>query len=127
MIALLKKTILSNLTIKIFALIIGYCLWSFLGDIYLQTSTIKVPICFYDVPDEKEIIAHPESITIQIRGKRSDLKQCDDLAFHINAKSLAPGQHAIAPSEDQLFLPKTVNMVHYKPLAINLTVNQKTV
>ena len=126
MISLIKNTILNNLTIKIFSLIIGYCLWTFLGSMYLQTNTIHVPVCFYNVPAQKEISAQPESITVQIRGKRSDLKYCSDLALHINAESLIPGQHKIVPSEDQLFLPKTVTMVHYKPLAITLSVAEKS-
>jgi hypothetical protein len=127
MIALLKNTILNNLTIKIFSLIIGYCLWSFLGSIYLQTNTVHIPICFYNVPNNRDISAQPETITIQLRGKRSDLKQCSDLALHINAQSLTVGQHKIIPEDDQLFLPKTVNMVHYKPLTINLQVTEKIV
>lgn len=126
MITLLKNTILNNLTIKIFSLIIGYCLWSFLGSIYLQTNTVHVPVCFYNVAGNREISAQPESIAIQIRGRRSDIKQCSDLAIHINAESLTLGQHKITPLEAQLFLPKTVTMVCYKPLIISLTVTEKT-
>jgi hypothetical protein len=127
MIALLKNTILNNLTIKIFSLIIGYCLWSFLGRVYLQINTIQVPICFYNVPCNREISAYPESIEIQIRGKRSDLRQCSDLALHIDAQSLALGEHKISPEDDQLFLPKTVTMIHYKPHMINLLVTEKII
>lgn len=125
MIALLKKAVLNNLTIKIFSLIIGYCLWTFLGSIYLQTNTIHVPVCFYNVPNNREVTAQPETIAIQIRGKRADLKWCSDLALHVNAESFALGQHTVAPSEEQLFLPKTVTMVYYKPLAINLAVTHR--
>lgn len=122
MIVLFKSTILNNLTIKIFSLIIGYCLWSFLSGLYMQTSTVQVPICFYNIPTNKEVTAQPETIAVQIRGKKADLKRCTDLALHVDAESLTPGQHKITPSEEQLFLPKTVTMVHYKPLAISLTV-----
>ncbi len=125
MITLLKNTILNNLTIKIFSLIIGYCLWSFLGNAYTQTSTVTVPVCFYNVSDDKEITTQQETITVQLRGKRSDLKQCTDLALHINAESLSLGHHKICPHEELLFLPKTVSLLHCKPLTVNLCVARK--
>ena len=125
MIALLKNTLLNNLTIKIISVIIGYCLWSFLGNLYTYTSTATVPVSFYNVPGNTEISANPESLTIQLRGKKADLKHCSDLALHINAKSLQPGDHKIVPTEEQLFLPKTINLLHYKPLMISLAVHKK--
>lgn len=125
MIALLKHTIANNLTIKIFSLIIGYCLWSFLGNIFIQTRSVKVPVCFYNVPENKEISAQPELVAIQIQGKRADLKTCNDLALHVNAESLLLGEHKIAPCEEQLFLPKTVNLLHYSPCTISLSVTPR--
>ncbi len=125
MIAFFKNTLMNNLTIKILSVIIGYCLWSFLGNLYTLTSTITVPVCFYNVPSDTEISADPESFMIQLRGKKADLKHCTDLALHINAESLQPGVHKIVPNEEQLFLPKTINLLHYKPLMISLSVHKK--
>jgi len=117
---------LSNKTIKIVSLILGYSVWCFIGNLYVQTMTQNVPVCFYNVPENISIQAKPEVVTINLSGKRSSLYTCSDLALHINAASLTPGEHRIAPTSDQLFLPETINLVHYQPLVMSLTVTNKT-
>lgn len=125
MTALIKNAFLNNKTIKILSLILGYSLWCLIGNLYVQTTTQKVPICFYNIPENVTIETKPEIVSVQLSGKRSDLSHCSDLAIHINASSLMAGEHKIAPSEELLFLPKTINLVHYQPLVINLTVTKK--
>ena len=126
MIALIKNAFLSNLTLKTISLIIGYSLWCFIGNLYVQTSSHKIPICFYNVPENISIEAKPEIVTVHLCGKRANLSSCTDLALHLDAATLQPGQHCIAPTHEQLFLPQTVSLAHYKPLVINLMVTKKT-
>lgn len=122
MIALFKNTLLSNLTIKIFSVLMGFYLWTFFGGIFYQSKSITVPVCLYNIPHHKEIKVSPEYISVQIQGKRTDLKHCYDIAFHLNAATLADGEHRLAPHEEDLFLPKTVSMLNYKPQTITVTV-----
>lgn len=122
MIALFKNSLLSNLTIKIFSVFMGFYLWSFLGGIYWHTKSVRVPVCLYNIPTNKQIMVKPEYVSVQIQGKRADLKQCSDIAFHLNAATLAEGEHKLAPHEEDLFLPKTVSMVNYKPQTITVKV-----
>jgi hypothetical protein len=58
-------------------------------------------------------------------GKREDIRQCSDIGLHIDGAGLSDGQQYIIPNEELLFLPKTVKMVHYKPLQIQITVSKK--
>lgn len=125
MIAPMKNAFLNNITLKIMSLILGYSLWCFIGTLYVQKITQKVPICFYNVPDNLIIEAKPELVTIDISGKRSAISSCNDLAIHIDASPLTLGEHRIAPTSDILFLPETVSLVHYEPLVISLTVTKK--
>jgi hypothetical protein len=125
MTALIKNAFLNNKTIKVISLILGYSLWSLIGNVYLQSAAHKVPVCFYNVPDNITIEAKPEMILVCLHGKRCDLSYCNDLAFHIDASALQPGEHKLAPTAEHLFLPDTINLIHYKPLVISLKVTKK--
>lgn len=125
MIALVKHHFLNNKTIKIVSLIIGYSLWSYLGQIYQVDKWVTVPICYYNIPEDMAINASEEKLTINLRGKRDDIKYCSELGLHIDASKLCEGTQFIIPDDQMLFLPKTVKMVHYKPLKISINVGKK--
>jgi len=116
---------LNNKTIKIVSLIIGYSLWSYLGQIYQIDKWVTAPICYYNVPEDMVINASQEKLTVHLTGKREDIKYCSDLGLHIDASKLCEGQQLIIPDDQMLFLPKTVKMVHFTPLKISITISKK--
>lgn len=125
MLTIVKNSILNNKTIKIISLIIGYSLWSYLGQIYQVSQWITAPICYYNVPEDINIKTETEKITVHLTGKREDIRHCSDIGLHIDASKLCAGQHFIMPDEQMLFLPSTVKLIHYKPLKISFTVSKK--
>ncbi len=118
---ILKNLFLNNITLKTISLIIGYGIWSLLGQNCVLYKQIEIPICFYNT--QNHIIAcHPEHITISIAGKRKDLKNCHDLGLHINAHQFTSGTHYIMPTDEQLFLPSSIKLVSYKPHKIMIEI-----
>ena len=125
MIAIIKNNLLNNTHIKIISLILGYSLWSFLGQAYVLTQTVEIPICLYNVPETLRIQTFPETITVTLCGKRTELQNCTDLALHINAATFTPGQKVLVLKEEQLLLPKTIKFVDCKPYTVLFKATEK--
>lgn len=118
---LIKKSLINNKTLKLVSLFLGMGTWGLLSNSHTTSRWIEVPICFYNVPDTMKVSAKQEKMLIEIRGKLADIKQCQDIQLHINASSFKPGQQRIQPCQEQLFLPKSVKLVHNKPLFLDVT------
>ena len=116
----LKNCIMNNLTIKILSMIIGYALWSLLADSYTVTQWQTIPICFYNVSENRHIESNQEQLKIKLSGKRSDLISCKSLAFHVDAQLLSKGQNILMPNESSLFLPTSVKLVYCNPIKVSV-------
>lgn len=113
---------ITNVPHKIVALVIGYGIWFLLSQTHTQQITVEVPVCFYGAAIES--IAHaPETISITLSGTRNCLAQLDldALAVHIDADDLIQGQNPIDITEEKLFLPDSVNVVHCNPSYLTIT------
>ena len=111
----LKSALLSNKTLKVVSIIIGYGIWSLLTGIFTQSVWVDVPVHFYNVAANASITAQPAMMKINLIGKRAALKYCKDIAFHLDAAQFNSGQYCIVPTQEQLFLPKDIKMVHSIP------------
>ncbi len=111
-----KKNVWRNVPLKVISLMLGYTFWYIFGNSHTSTAWITVPLCFYNVPTAQTIRA-PETISVKIAGKRSDLRSLDSaqLAIHINAEKLDPGRTVLTITNDALFLPNSIKLVHYTP------------
>lgn len=106
----------NDLVHKVCALCIGVCLWSIISTLHNDTVTVTIPVVFHNTKAEQKINA-PETITVAIKGTRSDLKSIDykKLAVHLDQqKVLAEG--GVVIQADNLLLPNTVKVVHYTPM-----------
>lgn len=121
----LKKLFLSNAPLLIISLILGYSFWYIAS--YDQTILLdlNVPLCFVGSLDNYHLHA-PENIGITIKGKRADIYALEKeaLAAHINISKLLPGKHGIQLTEQHLFLPKNIALVHYKPSNLTVTISE---
>jgi len=111
-----KKHLWSNAPLKVISLILGYTFWYIFGNSHISTAWINVPLCFYNVANTQTVHA-PEKISVKIAGKRSDLRALDaeQLAIHINAQNLQNGRNLITITDEALFLPNSIKLVHYTP------------
>ena len=121
----LLKTVLTNLNLKLFSLIIGYTLWSFFSTSHPITRSFTIPLCFYHKL-EKTIIA-PEQITVQLRATRTDLDNLDheQLAAHIDVQSLHKGINHATITDHTLLLPPQIKLVNYCPSNLTIKVKEK--
>lgn len=111
-----KKTMWRNTSLKLTALVFGYTFWYIFGQSHTSSAWITVPLYFYNVPKQLAI-KDPETVTLKIIGKRSDLRLLDttQLAIHINAEELTPGKNLLTLNEQSIFLPEPIKLVHYLP------------
>lgn len=112
----IQKTILSNLTLKILSLIIAYGFWSLLNQSRIIHIETDVPLCFYNCSGDDTVSA-PDTITITVSGKATDVRSLDlaTLACHINIDDLHAGDNPLRVTRDTLFLPESINLLHYYP------------
>jgi hypothetical protein len=112
----IKKHLWSNAPLKVISLILGYTFWYIFGNSHTSTAWVTVPLCFYNVATTQTVHA-PETISLKIAGKRSDLRALDpeQLAIHINAEQLHSGRNLITLTDEALFLPNSIKLVHYTP------------
>lgn len=122
----LKALLRTNLSLKIVAVIIGAIFWFITSAHHTTTLTLKVPVCFYNQAEDKEAQA-PEYLSVELTGKRADLNSLDlaNLAVHIDLTDFCPGEYLIEPSSENLFLPRRVKLVNWKPLNSFMTVVEK--
>lgn len=121
----MRKTVLSNLTLKIIAFIIAYGLWSLLNHTRVIQIHADVPLCFYNGNSTDTIIA-PDTVSITFSGKSSDIRMLDlhNLACHINIDDLHAGDNPLRVTEHTLFLPESINLLHYYPSNGCIVVNK---
>jgi hypothetical protein len=119
----LKRTLLSNTLLKVLALILGYTLWSILGETFPTTRWFKVPLCFYNTQPTKSVTA-PETLWVQLKGRRSALNTLDstNLAVHVDAQHLKVGPNGLALTAEHLLLPSPIALQEYTPQNILITV-----
>lgn len=118
--------ILSNMPLKIISGILGFAFWYIFSQGQTISIWLDVPICFHDVP-EYITIHCPETITINIAGKRTDLYalDCKHLAVHLNSQHLSPGKKLLTITSHSLFLPETINLLHYKPSNVLIEITEQ--
>jgi len=112
----LKTELFNNVTLKIVSCFLGYAIWLTIGQSHSTSMQISVPLCFYAMPENYAVNA-PETLTLELRGKRADLRNIDTqaLALHIQGQDLQEGPNQIPISTASLFLPDDVKLVNYFP------------
>ncbi len=125
MLSHLHKNLKSNLTLKISSSIFGFLMWCMLGHHHTITRVLLVPVCFYNI-NNKYTITAPETISITLAGKRTDIYWFDTslVCIHIDAQPLKKGHTMIPITADKLFLPETLKLVDYSPSALAVTVEE---
>ena len=118
----LKKTLLNNLFLKIYAFLVGCSIWYSLSALYPINYTLKIPVRLHGNMDELQVIA-PQYIDITIEGYKQDLYTLErmNLAFHVNCDTLAWGQNTIPTTHKNLFLPRHYKLLHCNPADIIIT------
>jgi hypothetical protein len=121
----IQKTVLSNLTLKILSLIIAYGFWSLLNQSRTIHITTEVPLCFYNVSSSSTLSA-PDTMTITLSGKAHAIRSLDfeNLACHIDGADLQSGDNPLHVTADRLFLPESINLLHYYPANGCISVTQ---
>ena len=115
---ILQTTLRSRIFLKATSLVLGFFLWTIIGDLFIHRKWLTVPVCFYNTSSKN--IKAPESVMVELEGKRSHLKhiQDDTLALHIDAERLFDGSHHISITQEQLLLPSTVTVTTVIPQSI---------
>ena len=122
----LKSLLFNNASLKTISLFLGYSFWHVASINKIIKISATVPLYFSATPDHITVKA-PETITITLQGKRSDLYglEKESLAAHVNISRLLPGKHGIILKEHHLFLPHTISLSHYEPSNLSCTIIDK--
>lgn len=123
----LKSILESNLSLKVMSFFLGIGFWCIYSAFHPTSINVDVPVCFYGRADGKDIEA-PETINVKLMGKRTDFYNLDltNIALHINTDELVPGEQVIEVSDEKLFLPKNIKLVHCSPLNPVIIVKEHT-
>lgn len=118
----------NSIAFKLLAFCIGYGLWYIFSSTQIITLSLSIPLCF-DTANESRTIKAPESITVTISGKRKALFAMDfeALAAHINADQLTAQEHTIRIRRQDLFLPEHINLIHYEPSPLVISIEDQSI
>ncbi len=111
-----KRHIWNNIPLKVISLTLGYTFWYIFSSSHVGSLWVTVPLTFYNIPTTHSIVG-PETVTVRIAGKRSEIRTLDfeNIAIYVDAQSLKKGRNCLAITEEQLFLPSSIKLVHYCP------------
>ena len=120
-----KKIVWHNAPLKVISFILGYTFWYIFSNAHMTTSWITIPLYFYNIPSHKKIIA-PENLLVKVAGKRSELRCLDikNFAAHIDAQKFLDGPNRITISDENLFLPENIKLIHYCPSNLSAELEQ---
>ena len=108
----INALIVNRPCISAIALILGLSFWLMFCQSYRSTAWFTVPVLFYPQADG---ITAPETIDVCIGAQRSALWDMQNLAVHINAQTVEPGNNTIAISTEELLLPPQFDVIATKP------------
>lgn len=125
MVRLTKKNLLKHLC-KITAFICGYSLWHLLAATFPIKREITVPLSFYNTNQQYSITA-PETITIMVQAKRSELNNLDldNISAHIDETDLHIGDNFLFITHETLLLPNSIQVIDYPCTQIRVTMNKE--
>ncbi len=120
----LQTALTSPLVVKVTSLILAFMLWSTINQLFTYSTWVTVPVCFYNV--ESRQIDAPESIELELTGKRGHLKHIayDRLAVHIDAAQLPYGTSKVKVSADQVLLPPSIAITTTIPHHLLITITR---
>jgi hypothetical protein len=120
-----KTHLLKDAPLKVVSLLIGYGFWHMFGATHRVTTWERIPLTFYNVEQTMKINA-PETIDVQLAASRTQLSYIDQtqLAAHIDARTLHEGDNGIDLQNEDLLLPTTIKLVHWRPTNIVVHVAQ---
>jgi len=112
----LKNIFLNNVQIKLFSIILAYGVWSLVNQSHTDDIWTDVPVCFYETEKGMKI-ACADTVKMNLAGRRSDLRSLniEDVAIHIDSRTLAEGKNTITLSERQVMLPETIKVAGWTP------------
>ena len=125
--SVLKKNLLNNSFLKLYALCVGYSIWSSLSTLVPTTCSFTVPLCFYGNSTGNTLLDAPEYVTIHLAAYKKDLYALtpESLAFHVNSDELTFGINRIPTTHNHLFLPDRYKLVHCNPAYITVSKQSK--
>lgn len=112
---------------KIASFFIGYMLWAFIAQFQFTMTSQSIPICFYQNSDQsinRTIIA-PDLVMISISGNRKDIYEFNsaESAIHVDISKYSDGDHEIQLSQENLFLPDSLKLIHLVPAHISIKIS----
>lgn len=116
------KNLTNSIPRKLLSLVIGYHIWIIVSTHVPAYRWLEVPVCFYHTTPETTWEA-PESILVQLAGKRTYLCNLDttSLAIHIDTRTLTSDHNRLILSNYELLLPSHLHVVDWKPSNIIIT------
>lgn len=120
----LRTSLTSPIFLKATSLIIGFLLWNTINHLFTYSTWVTVPVCFYNA-EAKQIDA-PESLTIELTGKRAQIRHINQeaLAAHIDAGNLSLGTHKLTVTSEHLLLPPSISVTTVIPHTIIVTITR---
>ncbi len=120
-----RTALTSPIFLKASSLILGFLLWSSVCELFTRSLWVAVPISFYNNKDARKI-SSPETINIELSGKRSHIKHVDkkNLALHVDAQSLHMGDNHLAVTREQLLMPPSISVATVIPQKVVIRVTK---
>jgi hypothetical protein len=124
---ILKKNLLNNSFLKLYALCVGYSIWYCLSTLVPVTYRFTIPLSFYGSHTSDSILDAPEYITVSLAAYKKDFYALnkENLAFHINSDNLVQGNNTIPTTQNHLSLPDRYTLVHAHPAYLTITKQPK--
>jgi YbbR domain-containing protein len=125
MISHIRSFVQTNLLMKFLSLMFAFCFWLMWSSEQQTLVTLKVPVCFFNTSDEREITA-PETLQVTLSGKRKNLLKLDpkNIAIHVDAQTLIEGEQLLKPTAEQLLLPLGVQVAQWNPAHVTIEVTE---
>ena len=119
----LRKWVLHNWHLKLFALLISLLLWAgYTSEPFVEVG-YNVPLQFFNIPPQLEISGDvPAQVHVRIRGRSVVLRRITpaDLTISVDLSGTTAGETLVRITSSQLHLPPAAELVRVTPSEVHL-------
>lgn len=124
-----KRSIFSNIGLKILSVVLAMSLWFFVTYRGQSEIVIDVPLEFKNIPKNLELLRqNTKKVSLNISGHERLLKALSpmDVRVFVDLSNAKKGETVYYLDKDNIVIPRTIKVLRIEPTSVKVTLDEST-